>query len=94
MRAAVSTVERTAATPARCPATRGMWRRFAQRPLPSMMIAMCLGSRRRIQPPVNFGFLAIQPRGYFVLQSGLPKEANTEGKGGNDTMASMRTPQM
>ena len=24
-----------------------------------------------IQPPVNFSFLAVEPRGYFVLQSGL-----------------------
>jgi hypothetical protein len=39
-----STVERTAVTPARCPATRGMCRRLAQRPLPSMMIAICFGS--------------------------------------------------
>ena len=26
----------------------------------------------RIQPPVNFGFLAVEPLGYFVVQSGLP----------------------
>ena len=45
MRAAVSTVERTDVTPARCPAMRGKWRRCAQRPLPSMMMAMCFGSR-------------------------------------------------
>jgi hypothetical protein len=45
MRAAVSTVERTAATPERCPAMRGRWRRLAQRPFPSMMMAMWWGSR-------------------------------------------------
>src|SRR5258708_39769568 len=39
-----------ARTPARCPATRGRWRRLAQRPLPSMMIPMCRGS-----PPCGGG---------------------------------------
>ena len=34
-------------TPARCPATRGRWRRCAQRPLPSMMTATCSGRRFR-----------------------------------------------
>src|SRR5580693_10807192 len=38
---ACSTIRRTAATPARWPATRGRLRRAAQRPLPSMMIATC-----------------------------------------------------
>src|SRR5664280_1287758 len=36
---------RTAATPERCPAMRGKWRRLAQRPFPSMMMAMWWGSR-------------------------------------------------
>jgi len=36
---------------------------------------------RRIQPSVNFAFLAVEPRGYFVLQSSLPTEATTAGKG-------------
>src|SRR6185312_4875300 len=38
------TVSRTASTPLRCPATRGRNRFFAQRPLPSMMIATCRGT--------------------------------------------------
>ena len=38
-------VERTEVTPARWPATRGKCRLRAQRPFPSMMMAMCLGSR-------------------------------------------------
>ena len=40
-----STTRRTAATPARWPATRGKPRRVAQRPLPSMMMATCNPSR-------------------------------------------------
>ncbi len=40
-RAALSTVSRTASTPARCPSTRGRPRFLAQRPLPSMMMATC-----------------------------------------------------
>src|SRR6185437_9014890 len=46
-RAQVSTVERTARTPAKCPDTRGRIRFPAQRPLPSMITAMCRGSRAR-----------------------------------------------
>src|SRR5688500_9313121 len=38
------TVARTASSPRLCPATRGRKRCFAQRPLPSMMIAMCRGT--------------------------------------------------
>ena len=45
-RAQVSITSRAVSTPARWPATRGRWRRWAQRPLPSMMIAMCWGNRR------------------------------------------------
>src|SRR3984885_11001365 len=44
-RVQVSTVFRTGSMPALCPATRGRLRRRAQRPLPSMMIAMCAGKR-------------------------------------------------
>jgi hypothetical protein len=40
---AASTVRRTALAPARCPALRGNPRDVAQRPLPSMMIAVCRG---------------------------------------------------
>src|SRR5215471_14884127 len=40
------TVARTASTPLRWPATRGSRRCFAQRPLPSMMIAICRGMSR------------------------------------------------
>src|SRR5262247_3906412 len=39
------TTARTASTPARCPALRSSPRRSAQRPLPSMMMATCFGSR-------------------------------------------------
>src|ERR1043166_1617419 len=38
------TVARTASTPRRCPAMRGRCWRFAQRPLPSMMMATCCGT--------------------------------------------------
>src|SRR5262245_4929801 len=41
---AASTHLRSASTPARWPARRGRPRAFAQRPLPSMMIATCAGS--------------------------------------------------
>jgi hypothetical protein len=34
---------RTVSTPRLCPAIRGMKRFFAQRPLPSMMMAICRG---------------------------------------------------
>src|SRR5262249_33088004 len=44
-RRAVSTTARTASLPRRCPSMRGSPRRRAQRPLPSMMIATCRGSR-------------------------------------------------
>ncbi len=37
-------IARTASTPRRCPATRGSSRCFAQRPLPSMMIATWRGT--------------------------------------------------
>src|SRR5271156_5428333 len=37
-------ISRAAFTPARWPATRGRWRRWAQRPLPSMMTARCWGN--------------------------------------------------
>src|SRR4030095_14306593 len=39
------TMSRTVRAPARCPAIRGMRRSSAQRPLPSMMMAMCCGRR-------------------------------------------------
>src|SRR5580692_1339128 len=38
---AASTMRLTVSTPARCPAARGRPRARAQRPLPSMMIAVC-----------------------------------------------------
>src|SRR5436190_1195603 len=46
-RAAVSTISRTEAMPARWPSTRGRLRARAQRPFPSMITATCLGSRLR-----------------------------------------------
>ena len=42
-RAHSSVVRRTLATPRRCPSMRGRPCRCAQRPLPSMMMAMCRG---------------------------------------------------
>ena len=45
MRAAVSTTPRTTCTPDRCPTNRGKCRRFAHRPFPSMMMAICRGKR-------------------------------------------------
>src|SRR5262249_28067161 len=44
-RRAVSTTARTASFPRLCPSMRGRPRLRAQRPLPSMMIATCRGSR-------------------------------------------------
>src|SRR5260370_12978054 len=41
--AAAATERRTASAPRRCPAMRGRPRDFAQRPLPSMMMATCAG---------------------------------------------------
>ena len=46
-RAEVSTTSRTEAMPARCPSTRRLWRSFAQRPLPSMMMATWRGRRSK-----------------------------------------------
>src|SRR5207245_989549 len=46
-RAEVSTTSRTEAMPARWPSTRRLCRSFAQRPLPSMMIATWRGSRSK-----------------------------------------------
>src|SRR5438552_8278998 len=46
-RAELSTTARTESMPARCPATRGRCRCPAQRPLPSMITAMCRGRRLR-----------------------------------------------
>src|SRR5579864_788781 len=43
---AARTEARTDSTPLRCPATRGSSRLFAQRPLPSMMMAICRGTIR------------------------------------------------
>ena len=40
-------MRRTLATPRRCPSIRGKPCRWAQRPLPSMMMAMCRGRRFR-----------------------------------------------
>jgi len=48
-RAAASTTVLTASAPARCPAVRGKRWRSAQRPLPSMMIAMCIGEYSVLQ---------------------------------------------
>src|SRR5262245_58112392 len=42
------TTSRTEEMPARCPNTRGKCRCLAQRPFPSMMIAMCFGSLERL----------------------------------------------
>src|SRR5512132_882902 len=42
--AAAVIVRRTDSAPRRCPATRGRPRARAQRPLPSIMIATCVGS--------------------------------------------------
>src|SRR5918995_1989551 len=41
---AVRTASRTASTPLRCPIVRGSPRELAQRPLPSMMMATCVGT--------------------------------------------------
>ena len=49
-RAHSSVVRRTLATPRRCPSIRGRFCRCAQRPLPSMMMAMCRGQRSAGHP--------------------------------------------
>ena len=43
---AARTVRRSASTPRRCPSPRGNPRAAAQRPLPSMMMATCLGTAK------------------------------------------------
>src|ERR1700677_4329109 len=43
-RAQLSMIWRAVFTPARCPATRGRWRFWAQRPLPSMITDTCCGN--------------------------------------------------
>src|SRR5258707_11393615 len=45
-----STVARTLCVPRRCPSTRGKPRCSAQRPLPSMMMAICAGNREGSRP--------------------------------------------
>src|SRR5712671_5059045 len=55
---AARTVLRSASTPARWPASRGMPRALAQRPFPSMMIATCAGVAifslsGRLRPTLN-----------------------------------------
>jgi hypothetical protein len=42
------------------------------------------GQPCRIQMPVNFGFLAVEPRGYFVVQSGHDMRLPQGGRGCND----------
>ncbi len=86
MRAAVSTVERTAGDSG---AMSGSARHVAANwpsaaALPSMMMAMCFGKPFCIQMPVDFGFLAIKtPLVLSVVQSGhgtrLP-----QGEGGRN----------
>src|SRR3954471_11221418 len=67
MRAAVSTVLRTAFTPVRCPAMRGRCRLRAQRPLPSMMIAMCRGRRAASSFANSSASLRSSPSGMCVV---------------------------
>ena len=79
MRAAVSTVERTADTPARCPATRGMWRRLGPAPVAVHDDRDVFWEPSSIETPVDFGFLAVEPGGYFVLQSDPSNKRLTQG---------------
>jgi len=58
---AASTMRRTASTPARWPAARGIPREVAQRPLPSMMIATWkVALRCRVLGIVEYGFKKTQ----------------------------------
>src|SRR5207248_2586740 len=79
MRAAVSTVLRTAFTPARWPAMRGRCRRRAQRPLPSMMMAMCLGRLEASSLAKTSASLRSKPSGMWVLTAMI--------SGGNDLVS-------
>jgi hypothetical protein len=49
-----STKALTPAAPLACPTVRGMWRFWAQRPLPSMMMAMCWGKVDEACVDTNF----------------------------------------
>ena len=54
--------ERTASTPARCPAGTGSPRRLAHRPLPSIIMAICRGSGRHLIKFYSKGlFIALLP---------------------------------
>ncbi len=83
-RAHSSTVRRTLATPRRCPSIRGSPCRSAQRPLPSMMIAMCRG--RRID-----GQIGILPRRWSKMDwtrfGGVPRSLRVRSKRFQDVLA-------
>ena len=71
MQDAVSTVERTDDTPARCPAMRGQ-----MAPLGPSAVAVhdngdVSWEPLRIQPQINFGLFAVQPGGNYSLQANL-----------------------
>jgi len=55
-------MRRNVSLPAAWPALRGRPRFLAQRPLPSMMIAMCRGTGRSPPAPVSFLKSAMFPR--------------------------------
>src|ERR1700722_17726199 len=67
-----STTLRTTLTLARCPATRGMPRDRAQRPLPSMMIATCCGeSAIRVLRRCGSGFKSDLHELLFLVGHGV-----------------------
>src|ERR1700730_18650375 len=60
---AARTVRRSASTPRRCPSPRGSPRAAAQRPFPSMIMAMCRGTAMSpIRPVRNGSLLDIRPQ--------------------------------
>ena len=71
MRAAVSTVERTDVTPARCPAMRGKCRRARPAAVAVHDDGDVFWEPFRIKPLINFRFLAIQPGRNRRLQANL-----------------------
>src|SRR5579883_754040 len=73
---AASATERTDSTPILCPAMRGMWRRFAQRPLPSMMMAISFGSLAASRPEKTFASLRSSPAGTVEIKLYLVKHSS------------------
>src|SRR6476620_4436389 len=68
VRAAASTIRRTARAPARCPADLASPRRSAQRPLPSMIIATCIALSSFCSVDQRFHMLEMAREHAFALR--------------------------